>query len=73
MLFAFFISNNNPKRKDYTISELTFSKHIMEKNSAEKNTSILLMLENICFQGGKIDITGKKQPPFETTLILSYK
>lgn len=34
----------------------------MEKNSAEKNMSISLVLENIYFQGGKTDITDKKQP-----------
>lgn len=40
----------------------------MEKKSAVKNMSISLILESICFQGGKIDITDKKQPPVEITL-----
>lgn len=40
----------------------------MEKNSAGKNMSISLILENICFQGGKIDITDKKQLLFANTL-----
>lgn len=40
----------------------------MEKNSAEKNMSISLVLENIYFQSGKIDITDKRQPPFEITV-----
>lgn len=48
----------------------------MEKNPAEKNMSISLILANICFQGGNTDITGKKELLFESTinnLIILYK